>query len=237
MNIKHLITKTIFFLFVGIIFIMPTNAQLCGTYGATLNVKNEKDEPVENAFVQLLPIGKDETKGQTFVRDKENLSKLTITFSEGHQITTKYKLLTSAGGFENFEKEIGFPHCKRQIFDIRLKANEKPNTAILNGSVYDANGALITGAKVTAANEKGEKFETVSSGEGIYILELPYNPYNAKNHKYKTAKYEITVKAEGFDKSVLQNFGFVPSTKGKMILDFTLDVFLNINTINIDSEK
>ena len=100
--------------------------------------------------------------------------------------------------------------------------------ADLSGSVYDATGALIIGAKVTALNEKGEKFETVTDNDGIYTLNLPFNPYTSKAD-FKTAKYEITAEHNHFEKIVLKGFKFVPSYKGKLNLDLALDVAENTN--------
>jgi hypothetical protein len=217
--------KIIILLVIGLVGTSQINAQLCGKYGATLNLKSDNGKPVENAFVQLLPIEKDETRGQIFVRDGEDPAKFSITFLEGHQIKTKYKLLISADGFETVEKEISFPHCERQIFNIQLKSDKKTNLAVLSGSVYDANGYLITQAKVTAINEKGDMFETQTNSNGIYILRLPFNPYKAGDYRFRVSKYEIIVEKEGFEKGIIRNFKFVPAfNNGKMKLDFALDV-------------
>ncbi len=105
--------------------------------------------------------------------------------------------------------------------------------SILSGNVYDANGALIVGAKVTAINGKGEKFETITDDQGIYVLNLPFNLYNPKPD-FNVSKYEIAVSKEGFERNFIKDFKFVPSSKSKMILDFALDVFVNINTIIVD---
>lgn len=103
--------------------------------------------------------------------------------------------------------------------------------AVLSGTVYDANGAVIPETKITATNEKGEKFETVSNSEGIYILNLAFNQYDTrKSADFEIAEYEITVEREkGFEKFVLKKFKFIPSYKGKMNLDIALDVAENTN--------
>ena len=96
----------------------------------------------------------------------------------------------------------------------------------LTGTVYDASGAVISKAKLTAVNEEGEKFETVTNDEGIYVLNLLFNSVDTKTSvDSKVAKYEITVDMEnrGFEKFVLKDFKFVPSSKGKMNLDIALD--------------
>ncbi len=123
------------------------------------------------------------------------------------------------------------------IFGLSVFVNSQTNNkAVLSGNVYDANGSLIVEAKVTAINERGQKFETLTNDEGIYVLKLPFNLYNSKAD-FKVAKYEITVTKEGFEKNYIRDFKFVPSSKSKMNLDFALDVFVNINTIIIDSSN
>jgi hypothetical protein len=105
-------------------------------------------------------------------------------------------------------------------------------TSVLTGTVYDATGAVIPKVKITVTNEKKENFETVTSGEGVYVLNLLYNPYDTKNaFNFKIMKYEIRVeKANGFDEFVLRDFRFIPSSdKGKMYFDFALDVYFDSN--------
>ncbi len=97
--------------------------------------------------------------------------------------------------------------------------------AILSGTVYDANGAVIPKTRVIATNEAGECFETLANDEGTDSLNLPFNDYSSrKSSNFKITKYEIRVNREnGFDKFVLKDFMFVPSSKGKMNLDISLD--------------
>ncbi len=108
--------------------------------------------------------------------------------------------------------------------------------AVLSGNIYDANGSLIVGAEVTAINEKGEKFQTITNDEGIYILKLPYNPYENGNADFKIAKYEIIVDAHGFERKVIKDFDFVHSSKGKMQFDIALNVKTYIDPIIVNTE-
>ena len=103
--------------------------------------------------------------------------------------------------------------------------------AILSGTVYDANGAVIPETKIIATNDKGEKFVTLSNSEGIYMLDLPYNQYDTRRSaNFKVAEYEVKVERErGFEKFVLRKFKFVPSTNGRMNLDIALDAAENTN--------
>ncbi len=60
----------------------------------------------------------------------------------------------------------------------------------------------MSGLKVTAINERGQKFETFTNDEGVYILRLLFNPYYS-NADFKIAKYEIIVDAAGFEKKII----------------------------------
>ena len=109
------------------------------------------------------------------------------------------------------------------ILGLSIFANAQK--AILSGAVYDANGSVIVEAKVTAINDKGAKFVTLTNDEGIYSLDLPFNSYDSKTSaNFKMTKYEITVEQKHFKKYVLKDFNFIPSYKGKMNLDIALDV-------------
>ncbi len=110
--------------------------------------------------------------------------------------------------------------------------------AVLNGTVYDANGAVIPDVKITAVNQKGEIFDTFTNGEGNYILNLSYTKYDAKSAStFKMAKYEITFDGTkiGFYKNILKNFNFAPAHK-RMQLDFALEVKPPVNVLLIQTE-
>jgi hypothetical protein len=99
--------------------------------------------------------------------------------------------------------------------------------AILSGTLYDANGAVIPKEKVIAISNTGEKFEALTDDNGVYSLSLPFNSYNAKTSSanFRIAKFEIVVDLEyrGFEKFSARDFKFVPAYSGKMIFDIALD--------------
>lgn len=110
------------------------------------------------------------------------------------------------------------------IFVFIFVANAQ--NALLNGTIYDATGALVTSAKVVAVSENGKEFETETDENGNYSLNLPYKIFDNKSStRFRIAKYEIIVDLEnrGFEKYILKDFKFVPSTLGKMFLDIALD--------------
>jgi hypothetical protein len=101
----------------------------------------------------------------------------------------------------------------------------KAQKAVLIGTVYDANGAVIVNAKITAINQIGEKFEAFTNTEGAYILKLPFKVYYSQDtSNFRISTYEIVADAVGFERFVLKNFKFVPVWNLKMNLDIALDV-------------
>ena len=108
--------------------------------------------------------------------------------------------------------------------------------AILTGSVYDSGGAVIVKSKVTAINQKGEKFEALTNEEGVYILNLLLDEYKPILDQ-KITKYEIVIEALGFEKYTLKDFKFISSSKGQMNLDFALNVGVMIDTYPVPSKN
>ncbi|MBK9526932.1 MAG: carboxypeptidase regulatory-like domain-containing protein [Acidobacteria bacterium] len=103
--------------------------------------------------------------------------------------------------------------------------SQADGTSILTGTVYDANGAVILRAVVTAINSKGEKFETSTDDDGVFVLRLPFHKSEATTAKRsKEAKYDIVVSSHGFTRSITKGFVFVPSYKGRMQLDIALEI-------------
>lgn len=111
------------------------------------------------------------------------------------------------------------------VIGLSISANaqnvsEYAEKTILTGTVYDADGSVIVDAIVTAVDQKRQRFESKTTSEGVYTLRLPFNAYNS-SYKFKVAKYEVSVTAVNFEKSVFNNFKVVP---GKTQLDVALDV-------------
>ena len=116
------------------------------------------------------------------------------------------------------------------ILGLTVFANAQKT--VLSGTVYDANGAVIVKSKVTALNQKGEKFETFTNNEGVYTLNLTYIPVEP-GFSYKMAKYDLTVEAEGFEKFTLKDFNVTGKYTKKMQLDFALDVLVISDPITV----
>lgn len=203
------------------------NAQACIVVLFTVNLTGENGEVIENGQFEFF----DGVHNIYATWDKE---KGAYQGSFGLCATLDHRkripLRISAEGFETVEKVIDLSERERN-FTINLKRRETlvkngfKNQAILSGTVYDANGAVIPETKVMATNEKDERFETITNDEGIYVLNLPFNLYDTrKSADFKIAKYTISVEQKHFEKFVLKDFKFVPSTNGKMNLDIALDV-------------
>ncbi|HEV8592186.1 MAG TPA: carboxypeptidase-like regulatory domain-containing protein [Pyrinomonadaceae bacterium] len=97
------------------------------------------------------------------------------------------------------------------------------DTSKLTGTVYDAQGAVIVGAKVTAISANGKKYQTTTKDDGVYVLELPFRKYDASRN-FTESKYDLIVESPGFRRSETKEYVFIPSQFGKMMLDIALGV-------------
>ena len=93
----------------------------------------------------------------------------------------------------------------------------------LTGTVYDANGAVVVKAKVRAVDVRGNKFETLTNDDGVYVLTLPFNKYDSQRG-FKESRYDVFVESVGFKRSEIKGYVFIPSQFGKMHLDIGLEL-------------
>lgn len=96
------------------------------------------------------------------------------------------------------------------LFGLTIFANAQK--AILSGTVYDMNGAVIPNTKVVAQNKSGKLFETRTDENGIYNLELLPDIYN------------IEISRGGFAAIKLNNYRVPQAFDGKMNFDVSLSV-------------
>lgn len=210
---KSLLFVIFCILFLG--FNFAANAQLCGKYETVLIITDEENKPIEDVVVKIIPLQKDGTGGNKFIRDKENPSRFSITFNEGYKVSGDYRINIFAKGFLTTETEIMFPHCKRQKFEFKLiKTLSQISSQLMNlsGAVFDTYGSVITKAKIVASDNNGYKVQTETDDYGIYSLILPFG------------YYKIEASAKSFCPTVFAKYKIVDSTYGKMNLDFVLEV-------------
>lgn len=200
-------------LFLG--FNFAVNAQLCGEYETVLIITDEENKPIEDVVVKIIPLQKDGTGGNKFIRDKENPSRFSITFNEGYKVSGDYRINIFAKGFLTTEMQIRFPHCERQKFEFKLiktLSQISSQNMQLIGTIFDTEGSAIKNAKIVATDPKGNKFEASTNDNGIYSLILPLG------------YYKIEASAKSFCPTVFAKYKIVDSTYGKMNLDFVLEV-------------
>ncbi len=120
------------------------------------------------------------------------------------------------------------------VLTLTIAASSQANDkSILTGTIYDANGSVVVNAVVTATNVKGQKFETKTDENGVFVLRLGFNKYEAKR-TFKEAKYDIHVESHGFKRSEIKGFVFIPSQFGKMCLDIALEIGRSSDQTEID---
>lgn len=209
-------------------------------YGLKFIVQDETGKNIENVKLELTGLDS-KTKLPSYVKLIRLDDAYVFTSWAGQTVNGNFQVRISADGFNVYEQRVNFPVCKIQTFEIRLKilknaeklikmsenALTNAQKAILSGTIYDAVGAIVPEVKVTAINEKGEKFEAITNNEGVYSLNLPYNLYEARTSSasFKIAKFEIVVDLEyrGFEKFQIKDFKFIPAYSGKMFFDIALD--------------
>ncbi len=196
--------------------VFSVSAQLCGTYGATLIIRDEANKPVENVEIKIVPLQADDyTLGRTFVRDNEDASRFRVQFNEGYFVKGKYKIVISARGFSREEKEIIFLHCERQTFEFRLKAVKAVTQTLLSGTVVDSAGAAISDVLVALSDYRGKSFSAKTDDYGNYSLSVP------------SAKYSMEFSVRGFLTTKVENYQLAPTG---MTLDVVLEVDMESKT-------
>ena len=96
--------------------------------------------------------------------------------------------------------------------------------ATINGSVTDASGGLVTGAKITATQTStGAQRTTQTSSAGLYSLSaLP------------AGSYDVTIGATGFKQA---KFAAVPVSVGAVVtLDAHLEVGATMETVDVSAD-
>lgn len=187
-------------IFIFISFASVANAQLCGKYTTTFIVTDRRGVPIKNAGIKAVPLrDEDLIKSRRFVWERDDFAKISISFPEGYKVSGVYKIMISAKGYLPEEKEISFPHCRKQKFEFKLKAENAEKQTTLSGRVLDQSGAIIPETKVVLTSATGEKFEIYTNDQGIYEIDLSPGTFSIEfeypKHegweKYKIEKYEI----------------------------------------------
>ena len=94
----------------------------------------------------------------------------------------------------------------------------------IQGTVADASGAVIAGAKVTLVNkETGRKSEATASSEGLYRFS-----------SLAPGGYKLTVEREGFKKKELENI--TVRAEGVASVDVVMETGVVSDTVTISSE-
>jgi hypothetical protein len=191
-------------IFLAIIFLAvfssAADAQLCGTFGVTLNVYDNDMKPVDGATVRIVPWARDELSGDKFAPVAGTPGALEMKLSEGHVITGNYKLFVSAPGFIETEKSVSFPHCVRLSYDVLL-LRKKEKYRIVNGHVADDQGRSVNYISVTFTDLADKTARTVSTDfAGIFELKLKPGDYKITfptNYYLPLKTKKFTVPADG----------------------------------------
>ena len=117
-------------------------------------------------------------------------------------------LTVEAKGFEKFEKQVEI-ECGFPSYEIKLKAkgtNEQAlfeHLAYIRGKVVDVKQEVISGIKVVLTDAQGKRFETTSTENGYFYLDLPSGIYSIEftgKSDLAAKKYENFQLKKGFNK-------------------------------------
>lgn len=162
------------------VFCTANFAQLCGQYTTTLVITDKAGEQLKDLRVHTRPLGKDERQPHQFFRQNEMArEKWTVTFPEHQSLREQYRLVITAPGFAVFTKDITFPNCGQQKFDIVLEKLDPKESFFLAGTVSDEEGRMLRGAEIVATINEGEgaRTSTFADENGRYRMELALGKY------------------------------------------------------------
>jgi hypothetical protein len=112
--------------------------------------------------------------------------------------------------------------CGWSLSFSQEQAKGPGDTTIINGTVTDQTGAVVTGAKVLLTNEAGEKFETQSNDQGTYSFT-----------GLKPGIYTATVSAPNFAAKTFDNIALI--ARQELTVDATLEPASERTEVNVES--
>jgi hypothetical protein len=104
----------------------------------------------------------------------------------GTTVKGDFLLRVSADGFESYERQINFPVCEFQIFELKLRPKDSTAKASferlfnLHGKVYDEEMKPFGNAKVEAKFTDGRSYQTTSNAYGYYEVDVPEGVANIR---------------------------------------------------------
>lgn len=170
MRIIHLLVA--FILVIGVF--VSARAQLCGAYEVKLVIHDEDLNQVKDRSIDIVPLVKDELKGKTFTPEPGGMS---LNLQEGHVIREKYKVIIGAPGFDDTERIVQFPHCKRISYDILMVKRGAKRTRV-SGQLENENGSPLGGGRIIFLRADKVERSTETDFDGNYETKLEPGEYS-----------------------------------------------------------
>jgi Carboxypeptidase regulatory-like domain/TonB dependent receptor len=118
-----------------------------------------------------------------------------------------------------------FSRCLLSLFTLCISVSAQTTSTTILGTVSDASGAILAGAKVSAVNTRtGVKREVVTSSTGDFSFPL-----------LDVGVYDLTVDAHGFKQELRRNI--VLEINEKVRMDFTLQVGATNERVEVTAES
>lgn len=172
-------------LFLGCAFSVKAQEEDC-LHGFKIYVHDETGKRIEGAKLEVAGLT-EKDKLPADVKPTVGYSgAYIIANDEGTTIDGNFVLKVSAAGFEPYERQIKFPVCEFQIFELKLKPKGSDAKAEFerlfnfHGKVYDEEKKPFANAKIEATYESGKVYQTTSNAYGYYEFDLPKGVANIR---------------------------------------------------------
>ena len=137
--------------------------------------------------------------------------------------------------FESKEFKVFFGQGHMQSVTITLRrvgskdSEDLERTTVLSGLILDQSGRRVKGARITAIDQSGKRFEWTTEENGYFSFDLPYvgiiwNP-NSKAYesdKPNLLKYTLRIEASQFQVFEAKDIRVTNSDLGKLRFDVVL---------------
>lgn len=148
-----------------------------------------------------------------------------------------------AEGYDELSQAVDLPLSsvdKPRLFRVELRRKGTEEEASLEqfsrltGRVYDAQGSLVTGARLSFI--RGDTtFVTRSNESGSFNIELPFNRYLPGLRFFVEARYKVIVTKDGFKQRTIDDYVFIPSQFGEMNLDIALEIQTIVDPVEVSN--
>jgi Carboxypeptidase regulatory-like domain len=160
-------------------FSLSVNAQRDCSYGFRIYVRDEAGKTIENAKHEVSGVSQKDKLPAAFQVYFTEGAYFAGAIMRGPTIRGNFLLRVSAAGFETYERQVNFPVCEIQSYELRMRPEGSTRQALferlftVHGKVFDEDKKPFGNAKVEARSADGRVYQTTSNAYGYYKIDLP----------------------------------------------------------------